>query len=83
MNDDDIASPALQGLTQFLEAFMDEFDPAVRPGRQRIEDFTVENEGAIDLPGRDEGVMQAGVVVVAKVAAEPEKAAVVGGQGCS
>jgi hypothetical protein len=74
---DEVAAPGAQPGLQLGHAAVDEFHPPVGARRERIEDFAVEDEGAVDAPGRAQRVVEPGVVVAAQVAAEPEKRGVV------
>ncbi len=62
MPDDESAAAGLQRLLQFDDAGVDERDPTVGRVGERIEDFTVENEGANYLAGRFERVAERGVI---------------------
>ena len=75
MPDHKTATPGLQGLLQFGHAGVDELDSAVGPVGERIEDVAVENEGAHDLAGALERVVERSVVEVAQIAAEPHQGA--------
>ena len=61
-----------QGLVELGQALHDEVDSPVLPG-QRVEDVGVEHEHGVHLFALAQGLVQAGVVVGAQVAPEPEK----------
>ena len=52
---------------------MDKVYAAIRFRRQCIEDFAVKNKGAKHLIGCGKGRRKGGVVIVAQIAAEPDK----------
>ena len=76
MADDQPAAVRAQFGIQLGQALVDEIDPAVSLVAlclQRIENFAVENENAVDGGGQAERLVQRGLIESTQVASEPDK----------
>jgi len=73
MADNQPAAFGAQGGIEFNQRFTDEMNAAVTPAGQSVENLAVENKDAKNLFCTGQGRAQGGVIMVAQVAAKPDK----------